>query len=463
MPRTELQTDSWRILLFGRGGDELLLFRSPRGFRLPELHIPRGQRVAPNLNAEAKRSWKLDTVCLLPLEVSHGDLAGAASKYHVMELCRTEDLARVAPDLIQMSAVKEDSFADAQDYWAVQEGMGVEGPESKHDDRGPFAEFGAFGRISAWVEEQLRPLGLGLDGNFRQLQATASFALIRFATHRGAVWFKAVGDPNLREFSISRLLSAALRQYLPGLLAAKTEWNAWLTEEAGGQGLFESSDPATWCRAAKSLAELQIASLPHTPDLLTADAHDVRSQKLLTMAAPFFLVMEEIMEAQTKTTVPKLSPQEIRAVRERVTEALGKLQEHDIPDALNHLDLNPCNVVVSTNKCTFLDWAQAAVGNPFFSLEYLRQDFLHAFPGRMDAERDFCSSYANRWKPILGDRIGEDLSRLVPIAAAFAFAASALPWDSLKMRQQPELAAFLRSLVRRMHRESQDMKASRAA
>jgi Phosphotransferase enzyme family len=463
MVRREEESDVWRILLFGRGGEELVLLRTPSGFRLPELRIPRCQRVAPNLNAEAKRLWNLDTVCLLPLEISHGDLAVGATRYHVMEVCRPRELVRFAPDFVQMSAVKEDSFADINDYLAVRQKMEPRTASLVDVHCGPFSTFGAFERISAWVREQLQPLGLRLNGHFRQLQATASFALVRFATDRGAVWFKAVGVPNLRESSITRSLAARLPQYVPELLAEKTDWNAWLIAEAQGQGLFESSDPATWCRAAEFLAEMQIASLQHTTELQAAGAHDIRAQKLLNIVDPFFLVMQETMQAQSKTTVAKLTEPEICSVGERVAETLHKLAEAGIPNTLNHLDLNPCNVIVSTSGCTFLDWAEAAVGIPFFSLEYLRQEFLRVFPGRMESERNFYKSYVNRWNPILADKITESLPHLVPLAAAFAFAASALPWDNPKMRQRPELSAFLRSLVRRMHRESEQIRTSRAA
>jgi hypothetical protein len=341
--------------------------------------------------------------------------------------------------------------------------MRLEGVDLAVNAIGPFSQCGSFERISAWVEEQLRPLGIRLESNFRQLQATASFALIRFDTDRGAVWFKAVGDPNLREYSITGSLTTRLPQYVPELLAAKADWNAWLTAEAQGQGLFESSDPATWCRAAEFLAKLQIASIQHTTDLLAAGAHDVRAHKLLNMVSPFFAVMQEIMQAQTKTTVPKLTKQEICSVAELVTETLHKFAEAGIPNTLNHLDLNPCNVIVSASGCTFLDWAEAAVGNPLFSLEYLRQEFLKVFPGQSESQRDFVNAYVNRCKPILADTITADLMQLVPLAAAFVFAASALPWDDPKVCRRPELSAFLRSLVRHMQREAEQIRTDRAA
>jgi hypothetical protein len=181
------------------------------------------------------------------------------------------------------------------------------------------------------------------------------------------------------------------------------------------------------------------------------------------MAGPFFAVMEETMQAQSKTTVPKLSIGEVRRVREQVTEALHKLDRFKIPDALNNLDLNPCNVVISTCRCTFLDWAEAAVGNPLFSFEYLRQQFLQIFPGRIEAEAEFYNSYQSRWKPVLADQFAKDVFALVPLTAVFAFAVSTLRWDDPSLCQHPELAAFLRSLVRRMQRESDQIRNIRAA
>src|SRR5438309_8704024 len=220
----EEESDAWRILLFGRNGAELLLVRSPAGLRLPELRIPRWQRIVPNLNAEAKRLWNLDTVCLFPFDVPYSDPAAVNCKYHVMEVCKPEELARVAPDFVLLSSLKEGSFAERRDYLAIQQGMGFKGACFPKDCQGPFSEFGAFGKISGWVEEQLRRLGLRWDGNFRQLQASASFALIRFQTNRGGVWFKAVGEPNLREFPITMMLADQFPKHVPNVIAAREDW-----------------------------------------------------------------------------------------------------------------------------------------------------------------------------------------------------------------------------------------------
>jgi len=455
----EANTDPWRILLFGQRGDALLVLRSPRGFRLPELRIPRGQRVAPNLNAEAKRQWNLPTVCLMPLNVSCGD---DGRRYHAMEVCQPEALSRIAPHFMPMSKVKENSFADPQDYEATRQGMGLDkGILGK--DGGPFCGFGAFTRISAWVAEQLEPYGLRLDGTFRQMQATASFSLVRFQTNRDAVWFKATGKPNRREFPLTLELGAHFPSYVPVSLAARPEWNAWLAFEADGRDLWSSVGPGAWLQAADSLAGLQIASTSWLPQIRDAGAHDARLETLLNKTVPFFSAMEGIMEMQAKPSPRRLRVQEVRLVQQRVVEALLEMEVAEVPDTLNHLDLNPGNVFVGSCKSTFLDWAEATVGNPFFSSEYLRQHFLKAVCAGQELEESFVQSYLKRWNSILPGKAIETMLRVVPLVAIYAFAASALPWQDRNVYCRSDIAAYFRSLVRRMFRECELLGANRTA
>ncbi len=435
----EQEMESWRILLFGREGGELLLFRGVSGLRLPELHIPRRQRPAPLLNAEAERLWSVKTVCVSPLGIS-GTARRDSEKYYVMELLHPNELARVAPHFVELSAVKEDSFAHAADYAAIQQIMEQERNSESSGRCTPFAELGSFRRISSWVEQQLNPLSLHWDGSFRQFHADASFALIRFSTSQKAYWFKAVGEPNL---------------------AVHAEWTAWLTPEAEGQELSSSTTPADWHQAAESLAELQVASIQHAPDILAAGARDVRSRHLVDLAASFFCAMEQTMEAQTKTGPPKLSWHEIAKVCNQVKDVLRQLDDAGIPDTLNHLDLNPDNVFTAASRSTFLDWAEAAIGNPFLSFEYLRQHFLRKFPGAGDIDCQLRDSYRKPWTQFLPDMAVEKALLLIPLAAVFAYA-SALPWNDASLNRKLHLAGYLRSMVRRMHHEVQQLE-SRAA
>jgi aminoglycoside phosphotransferase (APT) family kinase protein len=279
--------------------------------------------------------------------------------------------------------------------------------------------------------------------------------LIRFQTDGSAVWFKAVGEPNTREFRVTMELTARFPSHLPVPIATCSDWNAWLTKEAAGQDLFNCMEMSAWERAAESLADLQIASIEDTPDILAAGGRDVRVAHLLGLADPFFEVMERTMQRQTKAAPPPLHPHEINRVKEHVISLLHEMEFTHIPDTLNHLDPNPGNIFVSERTCTFLDWADAAVGNPFFSFEYLRQHFLRTFPTGQAAEAKLCHSYLSRWSSILPDKTAEQMMRITPLAALFAYAASALLWNETNAGNPLELQAFLRSLGRRMRHESE--------
>lgn len=454
--QTAQNTEAWRVLLFAPNGSELLVLRRPSGLCLPVLHIPPQERIAANLNAEAQRFWNVETVCVAPFDIPHPDGISGHARYHVMEVRKPEELRRIAPNVTEVEALKENAFADVRDYLAVRRAMKLDAAHSSNESHGPFSEFEAFQKISAWIEQQLEPLGRRWDGSFRQLHASDSFALIRFGTNDSAVWFKATGEPNLRELSITQTLSALFPRHMAKIIAVRSDWNAWLSDEIQGASLDSSNDLGSWCCAAKSLAEFQVASIGDTSRILACGAHDSRIASLLSLVLSFFAAIEKFMEAQIKPAPRRLNGQEIRATELRLTEALYELEATAIPDALNHFDLNPGNVIVCGRECKFLDWAEAAIGNPFFSFEYLRQHFVRAFGDGADATAEFRQSYVNVWRTVLSHSAVERTCEVMPLIAPFAFAAT-LPWNNALGDAKSESAGFLRSLARRMHREAEQL------
>jgi hypothetical protein len=454
--QSEQNTDVWRILLFASSGSELLVLRRASGFCLPALHIPPQERIAASLNAEAQRLWNVETVCLAPFDISHPNLISGPVRYHVMEVRRSEELSRIAPKAIDVAALSENTFVDVRDYLAVRRTMKLDALDPSHDSHGPFSEFESFRQISDWVEQQLQPLGRQCNGTLRQLHASDAFALIRFGTNESAVWFKATGEPNRREFAITQLLSGLFPRHMAKLIAVSSDWNAWLSDEIQGVLLDSIHDLESWCRAAESLAKLQVASIGHTSTILACGAHDSRVASLLSLVSPFFAAIRGLMEAQVKTAPRRLNADEIRATELRLTETLQELEAAAIPDTLNHFDLNPGNAIVCGRECKFVDWAEAAVGNPFFSFEYLRQHFVRALGDGADDAEKFRKSYVNVWRTVLSHSAIERTCVLMQLIAPFAFAAT-LPWNDARGNAQFELGGLLRSLARRMHREAEQL------
>jgi hypothetical protein len=314
----------------------------------------------------------------------------------------------------------------------------------------PFMRLGWFGELLDWIHSlpgAARPTGV-----FLQFNASASFSLIRFETADGAVWFKAVGPPNLRELPITTELAALFPSRVPKLIALKSEWNAWLSEEATGRPLSDC-EQASWELAAQSLSSLQIDSQASVSRLLALGARDLRICKLKLLLTPFLCTMGRLFAEENEDSRSNLSEKDIQTLGARIRSALEKLEQVDVPDCLGHLDPNPGNFIVASDSCRILDWAEAYVGHPFLTFEYLRQYHLRVNrdPG---CQADLCTAYYSKWICGFDSEVLLSATRLIPFLAVFVYAAACEDWAGPRLRQIPGRAAYYRSLLHRMWRLS---------
>jgi len=317
---------------------------------------------------------------------------------------------------------------------------------------GAFARLGWFKDLCGWVQQEVTARGFQLNGNFRQLNASPSFSLIRFETDGPAVWFKAVGDPNQHEFPITALLARLFPRRLPQVLAIQPASNGWLATEFEGIELSDAKDIRPWKTAAEELATMQIESIAKTAQLLETGVRDVRTARLLSVVDPFLSLMDNLMAMQVKVPPPVLTPGDLNLLRESIADALGCIEEYGFPDALGHLDPNPGNILVAAKQCAFLDWAEAYVGHPFYTFEYLLEHFRRAGNTDEALQQQLTDSYVEKWKQLLSPVVIAESLAVAPLLAAFVYAV-ALTRDSQRL-QDPKTAAYLRSLARRMSREA---------
>jgi len=168
------------------------------------------------------------------------------------------------------------------------------------------------------------------------------------------------------------------------------------------------------------------------------------------------------MEQQSKATPRALSRKELALLGEQIRNALRLLKTSDIPDSLGSLDFNPGNIIASKNGCKFLDWAEAYVGHPFLTFAYLLEHFRRAVTGDANLERQLTTSYTAPWKQLFSPgAIAESLT-VAPLLAVFAYASGCGLCSEERLRD-PENAAYLRCLTRRMNREVNEMRDRRWA
>jgi hypothetical protein len=446
-------SETYRAIVLGQGGNELLLARAGDGFLLPSVEIPRWQRIAENMTVAIRNEWDQEAICLFNPGVSAPVSSVNDHNYQVMECCGP---VRPHPraEWVHVSSLSEQTFIDPADQFAVQRSLAECDRSVGASALGPFARLGWFRELQGWIEEVIGPLGFHLTGSFSQLNASPSFSLVRFGTSGPAVWFKAVGEPNLREFPITLELARLFPQYLPTILATRPAWHGWLAPEVKGTNLGETQHAQLWAAATSALANLQIESTDRRGLLFNSGARDLRASSLLKLVRPFLHSMGELMEKQTKVPPPVLSRSELMLLREQIEEALSLNADLGIPDALGHLDLNPGNVIVSEGQCIFLDWAGAYVGNPFFSFQYLVEHSRRMAGLDPTTESGLTNTYAEEWQSWVSPESLKVALALTPMLAVFAYAAATDVWGDQAGLQDPKVTGYLRSLTRRMHREA---------
>jgi hypothetical protein len=451
--------DRFRVLLFRNETTDLLLETTDEGLRLPALTVPKHSRIAEKVTAAIEHQWSVTAYCLFsfPNDSDSQDLGG----YQIAEVCQSDAAPPAGMKWFPAATLTSTEFAERADFAAIQTSVTTLGLYRRSELQGSFGKLGWLPVVTEWVEVQAAGVGLRLTGKFRQLNACPAFSLIRFETDGPALWFKAVGEPNLEEYAITLGLAQLAPAYMPRVIASNRDWDAWLSVEAEGQHLTEKSPSDSWENVAAALANLQIASYGNGLHLIELGCKDVRASSLHERVEPFFDWMAELMRNQTKPTPAPLTRPELDALGNEIHKALEELEESGIPNVLGHLDCSPGNILVSRERCVFLDWAEGCVGSPFFTFQYMLE-YLRRLRGTDPVtENSFLSAYLTPWQSFVSRKDFAADFQVIPLLAAFAYAAGDEVWPTAATR--PETATFLRSLTRRMKREADLLRQGRLA
>jgi hypothetical protein len=450
----ETPQDLYRILLLRQNGSEVLVAGTRPPFTLPCVEVPRWERAAENMNAIVRKRYGICPVCLFSPDLPAPATDSEPTLYQVMGTRKTNLAAPQGTHWLPVDAFSDRSLADA-DFRALTNTLRQMHEFENETTTGPFGKPCWIEELFSWAQHEVDAYGLRLNGEFRQLNASPTFALLRLESNGPAVWFKAVGEPNLREFPISVTLSRLFPRFVPTVIATHPAWNGWLTTEFAGSTLDEVPDVCTWERAAGTLGELQIASIGKTSQLLAAGCRDLRVSSLLSMVDPFMELMSCLMEQQQKTPPPALDQEELLRLASQIKETLSELAGLGIPDTLGHLDFNPGNILCSADQCVFLDWAEAYVGPAILTFEYLRAHLVRLRRNEGGLNPDLTHAYQEKWRAILSLKAVAALQRLGPVLAVFAYAAGTDGWRNPAFLREPARVACLRSLTRRMRAEMQ--------
>lgn len=442
----------YRVALLDSSLPMVMALLKPEGYCLPRVFVSKQTRFAESINETLRREWQLNTLILTVLHTN--DERPSCVVVEVLPAAATTsscDLTLQPVDALKASELNILERASIQDVIA-----------SDVSATSPFSHRGWLVEAKRWIQECVCDRYVRFNSDIRQLNGGSNFALVRLATENGpAFWFKATGEPNTRELTVTAALSRLFPEYLPPLIATRPDWNAWVSEEAGcpirGCMTLEVMESVTL-----SLAHLQMKSITHREELIAAGCLDHSLPVLKGHLREITSYLEEAMSRQTSAKVPRLGRPRLYELESIVADACDRMQDLGIPNSLVHNDLNLGNVLIDGSRCTFIDWAEGYLGNPFLAFQhlcaYFRTDGDSAaiWTSRM---RDL---YRSCWLEYLTEAQIDVAFSLMPILAIFSYLYGSGDWTTSPRREGDQFQAYMRSLARHMDRAARAMKSREA-
>jgi hypothetical protein len=219
--------------------------------------------------------------------------------------------------------------------------------------------------VEAWVDDRLGAAGLTRTGALEQPHIRPWSTVLRVPAGTGAFWFKATTDTLRYEATIVETLAARRPEVVPPLVAADAE-RGWMLMSDGGESLrtviAREHSLDRWLDVLPRYGDLQLALAGDVPALLAAGVPD---RRLATLPGAYARMMDEIDAG------PRL-----REAAPLVAELAGSLARYEIPELLQHDDLHDGQVFLRDGRHLILDWGDACVSHPFFTLSVTLEGVL---------------------------------------------------------------------------------------
>lgn len=260
-----------------------------------------------------------------------------------------------------------------------------------------------------WVREQLVRLELEPSGAFDQVHDRPWSTVIRVPTASGNVFFKAVASSLRYEAALTALLSARRPDCVPPPLAVDPN-RGWMLMEDGGTTLREliaaERSLARWAEVLPLYATVQVDLSGAVDELLSLGVPDLRLDVLAASAEAMFEELADLPDDERRRLMESLP---------WVREACAELGAAGIPETIQHDDLHDAQIFVRDGRYRLLDWGDACVSHPFFSLA-VTLDGVIAWGIDDIAESEPTEPYRDVYLQVFRGRSAGDLVRLSAIA-----------------------------------------------
>lgn len=437
---SQLDKEMYRLVLISPDSGRCLTQDVNGTAQLPRVAIPKWTRPAQEISRVIEENWGRKVVVLDFFEGENLDSGCAIAEL----LCPTE--SPVTTSNLTWCSIADPAAGELRgSELAAVERLIATGTTG----RGAFSRLGWLDDAVAWIGSELPAKRFQFTGEFQQFNASASFCLVRLGNRRGpAYWLKAAGEPNLNEFTVTIGLAEHCSMFLPTIVAARQDWNAWVMEDAGSR-VAEPLVLSELERVATNLAELQKCTIVHKETLLSLGCFDQRAVVLRSHIPDLVEYMIHAMTSQTSTRTPRVGEQRLREIGRLALDACMKMESLGIPETLIHNDFTLDNILINDARCVFTDWAEGCVGNPLLTYQHLRayiahdERAAHWLPG-LDG------LYKKAWSDVLSEPQVDRALMLSPLLSLASHLYGRGTWLGPERSENPHLQRYARGLARHM-------------
>jgi len=196
-------------------------------------------------------------------------------------------------------------------------------------------------------------------GPLRRVQSEPWGVVYRAQTEQGLVWFKACAARQAFEVALTAALADRWPDVVTDVLASDDD-RRWLLMAHAGRPLVEiANPPEQWLDLLPRYAELQVGETVHAAAHLDRGVPDLRVERL---AARFEGLVRSPLPLDAAETAA------LAAFAPRFGGLCDELAHDGIGASVQHDDLHPFNVYLRGGTLRVLDWGDASIAHPFFSL-----------------------------------------------------------------------------------------------